>query len=142
MLLWIYNLPLPIAGLLIVTPVLLLSVAGTLLFRRWAPARWGASRDAIGVCVSAVGVIYAVLLAMIAVAAWEHYSALEHDLAEEASLTGSLFRDAGGLSPEDAAGVREHARRYVGSVYCDEMALLRSGKLDAAAPPSEPVLGL
>jgi len=81
MLLWIYELPLPVAGLLIVTPVLLLSVAGTLLFRRWAPVRWGASRDAIGVCVSAVGVIYAVLLAMIAVAAWEHYSALEQDLA-------------------------------------------------------------
>jgi len=52
-----------------------------------------------------------------------------------------LFRDAGGLSPGDAAGVRMLVRRYVGSVYCDEMALLRSGTLDANAPASEPILG-
>jgi hypothetical protein len=133
---WLYDRPLWISALLIVGPALAFSIGGTLLVRRHIPESWTESKDAISACGSAVGVIYAVLLGMIAVAAWGDYTDLSGKVTEEASLANNLFRDAEGLSQPTRQDLQRLYREYVGKVYCEEGSLLQGGKLDTRHPPT------
>jgi hypothetical protein len=133
---WLYNQPLWIAAMIIMTPVIGVSVSGALFLHARIPAHWSDSKDAIGACASAVGVIYAVLLGMIAVAAWDDYTDLADKVAEEASLTNNLFRDAEGLPEVTRLALQKHYRQYVGDVACREWPLLQQGTLDASHTPT------
>jgi hypothetical protein len=133
---WLYDSPLPIVAVVIVSPLVGLSMCGTLILRRVIPVAWRDSKDGIAACASAVGVIYAVLLGMIAVAVWDDYRDLEGKVAEEASLANNLFRDAEGFPEQSRKELRRLYRTYVGEVYCKEWPGLQRGTLDTANPPS------
>jgi hypothetical protein len=133
---WLYDRPLWVGALTIVTPIVALSIGGTLLLRRRIPLAWSESKDAVGACASAVGVIYAVLLGMIAVAAWDDYTDLGDKVATEASLANNLFRDADGLPETTRLELQKLYRQYVGQVFCSELPLLQQGDLATCRPPT------
>jgi hypothetical protein len=132
---WLYDEPLIVVASFIVLPIVALSITATLLLRRVIPESWAESKDSIGLCASAVGVIYAVLLGMIAVAAWGDYTSLSDKVTEEASIANNLFRDAEGFPVATRNNLQRLYRDYVGKVYCDEWPKLRTGDDKLATNP-------
>jgi hypothetical protein len=138
---WLYDESLVVVASVIVLPMVALTIGATLFMRRLIPQSWAESKDAIGLCGSAVGVIYAVLLGMIAVAAWGDYTSLGDKVTEEASLANNLFRDAQGFPDAMRGDLQKLYREYVGKVYCGEWKKLRSGEEVATNPESRATVG-
>src|SRR5471032_2538671 len=71
---WIYNHPTWIVGSVIVGLFVLLSCIGLAIVQRLVPVRLRLPHnDIVGFTIAVVGVVYAVLLAFIAVATWETF---------------------------------------------------------------------
>src|SRR3569623_1288615 len=79
-------------GVLVVGGVCLLSLAGFELVHRLVPV---ASRqqhnDVAGFIYAALGVIYAVLLALVVIAVWEEFQAADATVEQEANATAEIF---------------------------------------------------
>ncbi len=116
MLFWLYTIGTVRLGLLVVGSFVAVALGGMALSRRRIHARWSKHRDAVGFYVSAIGVIYAVLLAMIAVAAWQNYTDVDRVVAEEANALANLFHDAEGYPNATRARVQGLTRAYVRAV--------------------------
>lgn len=125
---FLYSVPAPLGAALIVGGTVLLSVAGLLLVHRLVPhALRRSHNDVAGVLIAVVGVVYAVLLAFIAVSVWEDYNSADAIVHREASLAGDIHQDA--LNMEGPAGValRELVRRYIDVVVHEEWPAMRFG---------------
>ena len=72
--LWLYQLPNGLLCLLVVGVFALVSLAGLALTRPWVSSFRTHHNDMVASFAASVGVLYAVLLAMIAVAAWTNYT--------------------------------------------------------------------
>jgi hypothetical protein len=126
---------LPTWLLAIITPIVGLSNGAMLLTRRWVRARWADSREAISYFFTGVGTIYAVLLAMIAVAAWENYSQMDELVMQEASAALNVFRDMDGLPRPFRDRVRGLLMEYVRVVIEEEWPEMRRGLPTRASDP-------
>ena len=79
--------------------------------------------------VTNIAVLYAVLLAFIAVATWESYTKASEVVQTEANLVGTLTRDTMGI-PEPTAGVvRAEIGRYLEVVIHQEWPVQRTGRV-------------
>ena len=76
----------------------------------------------------ATATLYAVLLAMIAVAAWANYSETESRVREEANIAGNLYRDAEGLPDAERVTTRRLLREYVTLVAEQEFPAMKQGE--------------
>ena len=79
-----------------------------------------------------VGVAYAVLIAFIAVAAWESYSGADRIVDAEASLIGNLYRDTTGLPEDKGAPMRADIKTYLDQVIHKEFPSQQMGTLGHA----------
>ncbi|WP_428491181.1 hypothetical protein [Rhodopila sp.] len=86
---------------------------------------------------SVVGVTYAVLLAFIATAAWEQYSAAEALARHEAALIGNIYRVSHGLPEPAGTQIRAELTAYLTHIIDVEWPAQIAGE---AIPPSEPLL--
>jgi hypothetical protein len=93
----LYSLDTWVLALVIIGPIVSLANGAMLLTRRWVRAHWADSREVVSYFFAGVGTIYAVLLAMIAVAAWENYSQMDELVTREASEALNVFRDMEGM---------------------------------------------
>jgi hypothetical protein len=89
--------------------------------------------DIVGFVIAVVGVVYAVLLAFVAVAAWERVDAADATVAREAGMVGDIRRLAEGLSPDVGAPLREAAISYARTVRDSEWAAMGDGERPVAA---------
>jgi hypothetical protein len=123
----VYSLPTFLVGAIIVAVSVAGSVAGLVVFHRYVSIDVRrAHNDVAGFIISVVGVIYAVLLAFIAVAVWADFNKTEGIVEREASLAGDIFVDALD-TPEPVGGeIRRHLREYVDRVVHDEWPALRA----------------
>src|SRR5262249_33986466 len=114
---WIYSHPNWLIGTLVVILIVALSCAGLLVFQRLVPLRLRrAHNDVIGFCIAVVGVVYAVLLAFIAVTTWEAYRRGDTAVASEANYVGDVFRNTAGLPDDLAVKLRGHLTNYIDAV--------------------------
>jgi hypothetical protein len=130
----VYSLPTVIVGAIVVVLSVGTSLGGLMLFHRYVPVDLRrAHNDVAGFIIAVVGVIYAVLLAFIAVAVWEGFNRAEEIIAREASLAGDIFLDA--LNTPDPVGseIRAHLQEYLDQVVHDEWPALRVGKTSVRA---------
>ena len=119
------RLPLWLLGLGIVGGFVAASVGGLVLTRRWMRRCERPPNDLAGFVYAVVGVTYAVLLGLSALAAYEHFSEVERTMNAEANALGDLFRDLEGY-PEPARGqLQGIVRRYVHTVIEEELPALR-----------------
>ena len=72
-----------------------------------------AHNDVAGFIIAIVGVIYAVLLAFIAVSTWENFNKAQDAAELEANMVDNLYVDSAGLPPKLAFCVCQHLREYV-----------------------------
>jgi hypothetical protein len=125
-------------GVLTVGGVCLLALAGFELVHRLVPA---VSRqqhnDVAGFIYAALGVIYAVLLALVVIAVWEEYQAASETVAQEANATAEIFWLGNRLPEPEGAHIQELAHAYAKEVVHKEWPLMESGQL----PPFKQVEG-
>ncbi|HEY8516444.1 MAG TPA: DUF4239 domain-containing protein [Candidatus Binatia bacterium] len=126
---FLYALSAPVAALLIVAGMVALSVGGLLLAHRLVPhALRRSHNDVAGVLISLVGVVYAVLLAFIAVAVWQEYNDADAIVHREASFAGDIHQDAVDMRGPAADELRRLVQRYLEIVIHDEWPAMREGR--------------
>lgn len=127
---WIYNTP-PWASTLV-----FMAVAFTLIVMTLVPFRLivrheyrRRHHDLFTFTVTNIAVLYAVLLAFIAVATWENFSHATELVEAEANLTGNLYRDMEGFGTAPAAAaLRSSLRNYVKVVIDKEWPEQQQGR--------------
>jgi Protein of unknown function (DUF4239) len=84
-----------------------------------------------GFILAVVGVIYAVLLAFVAVGVWERFNRAEERTYQEATNLTIVYRDAGSFS--NGPGLRAALRDYVRDVIEDEWPEMQKGGRSVSA---------
>jgi hypothetical protein len=131
---WIVNLPTVLAVGAVIGISTAWSLLGLALFQALVPhAVRRAHNEVAGFTIAVVGVIYAVLLAFIAVAVWEDFGRADELVQSEANLVGNLYRDTVGLPDPAATELRHDLFVYAETVVQDEWPALAEGRVDDAA---------
>ncbi len=137
MIAWLESLPTFWAGIVVVGGFL-----GSTLFVGYLVSTFtsqevrAAHNDRAGFILAVVGVIYAVLLAFVAIGVWERFQQAEARTYDEAGSLAILYRDAGSFaSARD--DVRTTLRAYVHSVIDHEWLQMQRG---ARSPISDALL--
>src|SRR4051812_8661922 len=109
----LYRMPTFVMGLVVVSLAVGCALSLLALVHRVVPFEpRHAHNDVAGFIIAVVGVIYAVLLAFIAVMVWEDYKDAEAITDREANLVSDIYRDAIILPPQATAAVRGQMRSY------------------------------
>ena len=121
-------------GVLTVGGVCLLALLGFELVHRLVPAvSRQRSNDVAGFIYAALGVIYAVLLALVVIAVWEEYQSAGETVEQEANATAEIFWLGNRLPEPEGAHIQELARSYAEEVVNKEWPLMKRGE----QPPLE-----
>src|SRR4028118_1689386 len=115
-------------GILVVGGVCLAAVGGLALVQRLAP---NASRqkhnDVAGFIYAVLGVIYAVLLALVVIAVWEDFGRARETVESEANATAEIFWLAHRLPEPERGRLQELTRSYAEEVVERGGALMGGG---------------
>jgi hypothetical protein len=115
-------------GVLTVCAVMLVAVAGLEAVQRLVPAeRRQEHNDVAGFIYAVVGVIYAVLLALVVIAVWEEHEAANATVREEANGLADIFWLAHRLPGPEGPRLQEQARSYATVVAEQEWELMAQG---------------
>jgi Protein of unknown function (DUF4239) len=105
------------------------AVVGLLVVRRAVPATsLHGHHDVAGFIIAVLGVIYAVLLALVVIAVWEDFEAARVTVVREADGVVGVFRMSQGLPPALRQRVHRQARAYAQVVINEEWPLMARGK--------------
>ena len=123
-----------INGVLTVGGVCLLALVGFELVHRLVPAvSRQRSNDVAGFIYAALGVIYAVLLALVVIAVWEEYQSAGETVEQEANAVAEIFWLGNRLPEPEGVHVQELARSYAeGLDQVDTLSDARRTRLVAA----------
>jgi Protein of unknown function (DUF4239) len=116
-------------GILVVGGVCLLALLGFELVHRLVPAdSRQRSNDVAGFIYAALGVIYAVLLALVVIAVWEEFQSASETVEEEANATAEIFWLAHRLPEPQGTDIQELCRSYAEEVVHKEWPLMEKGE--------------
>jgi hypothetical protein len=114
---------------LVIGAVCLAALAGLELVQRLVPA---SSRqphnDVAGFIYAALGVIYAVLLALVVIAVWEEYEAASVTVEQEANALAEIFWLGNRIPEPEGTHLQELARSYAEEVVHKEWPLMEQGE--------------
>jgi hypothetical protein len=114
------NVPPLLLGVGVVAFTVAISIGGVVLVRRSVELRTLESHHEVaGFILAVVGVVYAVLLAFVAVVVWEEFERAQETANQEATAVGSVYRDALTLG-KDGAPARVALQKYAESVIDSE----------------------
>jgi hypothetical protein len=82
-----------------------------------------------GFIYAALGVIYAVLLALVVIAAWERYERARVTVEEEANAVAEIFWTAHWIPQPQGRELQEVARSYAEEVIDEEWPLMQQGQM-------------
>jgi hypothetical protein len=127
---WIYNNPTWLWGTILVALFTAASCGGLLVFHRLVHVSVRkAHNDLAGFTIAVIGVLYAVLLAFIAIATWESFSKASDIVENESDFAGGIYLDTQGLPQAKGEKIRDAIARYVSVVIDDEWPIQRAGKV-------------
>lgn len=130
-----FDLPLYVAGLVIIGSLCLFSIGGLLLVRRFVLPRLRIDHHDShfsGSIVHSVMVFYGLALALIAVNVFETYSDVSKIVSGEATQLAALYRDVSGY-PEPIRGqLQKELREYTDQVINGAWPLQRKGQIPTA----------
>ncbi|HTQ34650.1 MAG TPA: hypothetical protein VMI30_10790 [Stellaceae bacterium] len=130
---WIYNHPTWLWGSILVIGVTGLACLGLTIFHRLVHVEVRrAHNDLAGFSIAIISVVYAVLLAFIAVATWEAFADAERIVQEEAGYIGNLYRDTDGFPEAVGAPMRATLRQYTNTVIDEEWPTQEKGEIPTA----------
>src|SRR5829696_9896715 len=116
-------------GGLIVCGACLAAVGGLIVVQRLVPAtvRMGYN-DVAGFIYAALGVIYAVLLALVVIAVWEEFGRARVTVETEANALAEIFWLAHSLPEPEGRELQELAHSYAEEVVNQEWPLMEQGR--------------
>jgi hypothetical protein len=124
---WLESLPLLPAGVAVVGGFVFFTlVMGYVVSRTTSYEIRAAHNDRAGFILAVIGVVYAVLLAFVAIGVWERFQQAEERTYEEAGSLATVYRDAGSF--REGASLRATLRAYVKSVIDDEWPRMTRGE--------------
>ncbi len=107
---------------------MLVAVAGLEAVQRFVPAALRQEHnDVAGFIYAVVGVVYAVLLALVVIAAWEEHEEAKSTVGAEANELAEVFWLAHRLPDPDGPRLQELARSYARVVVEEEWQLMAQG---------------
>jgi hypothetical protein len=116
-------------GVLVIGGICLLALAGLELVQRLVPATSRQPHnDVAGFIYAALGVIYAVLLALVVIAVWEEYGAASETVEQEANAVAEIAWLAHRLPEPEGTHIQELARSYAHEVVDNEWPLMEQGQ--------------
>ena len=128
---WVFDLPMLVSGPAIVAVLILFSLIGLRLTRRYLLS-WmridPQDVDFAGGMVQAVITMYGLILALTAVNVWQTYNNVRNTLSEEAASLGALYRDVSGYPEPTRSQLQEQLRDYVNYLIHDIWAVQRRGE--------------
>jgi hypothetical protein len=125
---WIYNYPNWLIGLVLVSLMVGIALGGHRLFRKLVP--WEATEESNALALGMLGIVammLSLLLAFSSVSVWEAYSSAEAAAVNEASVSGELVRDLAVYGGPKAAAAREAVRDYLQTVVDKEWPAMAKG---------------
>jgi hypothetical protein len=123
-----------VAVTFIVLMAVLVSLIGLVLVRRLAPIDQLAQHTEVaGYVYAVIGVIYAVVLALVVIAAWEEYSDAREAVADEATAVLNLARSANGWPAGDRGEVESALTTYARQVVDVEWPAMARGDFGPTA---------
>ena len=118
----------------IILVAVLVSLVGLVLVRRIVPSSELAEHtDVAGYVYAVIGVIYAVVLALVVIAAWEEYRDAREAAAREASAVLNLARAANGWPAGERDKVESALIAYARQVVDDEWPAMARGDFSSTA---------
>jgi hypothetical protein len=126
---WIYNNPTWLWGSILVALFIGVACAGLALFHRLIHVNIRrAHNDLAGFTIAIISVLYAVLLAFIAIATWEAFSQASVIVENESGYAGGMYLDTAGLPTAKGQQIRDALAKYVSVVINEEWPIQRQGK--------------
>ena len=120
-------------SVLIVLVAVLVAVGGLILVQRLVPSTLRQQHnDVAGFIYAVVGIVYAVLLALVVIAAWEEHEAAKETVDSEANELAEIFWLAHRLPETEGSQLQELARSYARVVVDEEWPLM--GREGRASP--------
>src|SRR5918999_4985827 len=111
-----------------------LIVVGHTVVQRLVPSQVRQQHnDVAGFIYAVLGVIYAVLIALVVIAVWEDYAAARDTVEREASELDDVFRLAHQVPQPEGRQLQELARSYAQVVVDEEWALMAQGRTSPRA---------
>ena len=130
---WIYNHPTFEVATIIVVLSVVASWIGLFVFDRFVHVSIRSRHnDVAGFIIAIIGVVYAVLLAFIAVAAWANFDSANRVVQQEANLVENLYRDAIALPEPARSDMRQDINQYLQVVINDEWPAQRAHRTDTS----------
>jgi hypothetical protein len=118
-----------VSGVLVIGAICLAALAGLELVQRLVPADSRRQHnDVAGFIYAALGVIYAVLLALVVIAVWEEFDAAKDTVEQEANAVAEIFWLAHRLHEPEGTHIQELARSYAEEVVDNEWPLMEQGQ--------------
>jgi hypothetical protein len=118
-----------IYGVLVIGGICLLSLGGLLLVERLVPAQTRQQHnDVAGFIYAALGVIYAVLIALVVIAVWEKYQAADVTVEQEANAVAEIFWLGNRLPEPEGSHIQQLCRSYAEEVVHKEWPLMEQGQ--------------
>ena len=115
--------------MLVIGGICLLSLGGLELVERFVPAdSRRPHNDVAGFIYAALGVIYAVLIALVVIAVWEEYRAARETVEQEANAAADIFWLADRLPEPRGTHLQELLRSYAQEVVHREWPLMEQGQ--------------
>ena len=124
---WLESLPMSYAGIVIVGGFLTLALLIGYVVSKFTSAEVRmAHNDRAGFIIAVIGVVYAVLLAFVAIGVWDRFQQAQSRSYEEAGAVATVYRDADSFPR--AARLRAVLRAYVRSVIDVEWPQMERGQ--------------
>ena len=127
-----------LTGVAVMLIVAVASTAGFILMSKYVPERWLiADSDAASALYATIGMVYAILIAIAAIAVWEPHDDAGQATSREASDMSEAYWSARGLAPTDSTEIRVLITQYVHVVVDQEWPSLHADH--APSPEAEDV---
>jgi hypothetical protein len=118
-----------IYGVLVIGGICLLSLGGLEVVERLVPAQTRQKHnDVAGFIYAALGVIYAVLIALVVIAVWESFQAANDTVEQEANAVAEIFWLGNRLPQPEGTHIQKLARSYAEEVVHKEWPLMQQGQ--------------
>lgn len=125
----IHKVPLVLLGSIIVLFSIAFSIAGLFIIRLFlSHQKRKIHNDIAGPIFATVGVVYAVLLTFIVVAAWGAFEKAESNVEEEANCLGDLFASSIAFNQDHKIEINGLLEKYRQAVISEEWPLLARGQ--------------
>ena len=128
----LFDLPLVLAGAVIIGSLCLFTLGGLAVFARYVLPRLKLGPEDstfTSAIMQAVMVFYGLAVALIAVSVWQTYTDAGRTISEEATAVGVLYRDVSGYPEPTRSQLQRHLREYLEYVIHEAWPLQQRGQI-------------